>query len=110
MTVDVNNDRCPEFAQELQPGTSKFGNPDILLLDEPTSALSDEERDRLFSIIHRLQERGVGIVYVSHRLDEVPQIGQRVTILRDGKKIGTLPSAEVRAFPQRRREYRSGNP
>jgi len=66
-------------------------NVRILLLDEPTSALSDEERDRLLDIIRRLQDRGVGIVYVSHRLDEVPQIGQRVTILRDGKKMGTLP-------------------
>ena len=66
-------------------------NVQILLLDEPTSALSDEERERLFDIIRRLQKRGVGIVYVSHRLDEVPQIGQRVTILRDGKKTGTLP-------------------
>ncbi len=62
----------------------------ILLLDEPTSALSAEERERLFEIIRQLQKRGVGVVYVSHRLDEVKQIGQRVTVLRDGKTIGTL--------------------
>ncbi len=67
----------------------------ILLLDEPTSALSDEERERLFDIIRRLQARGVGIIYVSHRLSEVPQIGQRVTVLRDGKKIGGLPVQEA---------------
>jgi ribose transport system ATP-binding protein len=66
-------------------------NAQILLLDEPTSALSDEERNRLFDLICRLQNRGVGTIYVSHRLDEVPQIGQRVTVLRDGKKMGTLP-------------------
>ena len=65
-------------------------NVKILLLDEPTSALSDEERERLFDIIRHLQEKGVGIIYVSHRLDEVPHIGQRVTVLRDGKNIGTL--------------------
>jgi len=70
-------------------------NVKILLLDEPTSALSDEERDRLFDIIKQLQKRGVGIVYVSHRLDEVPQIGQRVSVLRDGKKIATLPVEEA---------------
>jgi ribose transport system ATP-binding protein len=70
-------------------------NVKILLLDEPTSALSDEERGRLFDIINQLQKRGVGIVYVSHRLDEVPQIGQRVSVLRDGKKIGTLPVEEA---------------
>ena len=65
-------------------------NVQILLLDEPTSALSEEERERLFDIIRHLQEKGVGIIYVSHRLDEVPHIGQRVTVLRDGKNIGTL--------------------
>ena len=66
-------------------------NIQILLLDEPTSALSEEERERLFDIIRQLQRRGVGTVYVSHRLDEVPQIGQRVTVLRDGKNVGTIP-------------------
>jgi len=70
-------------------------NVRVLLLDEPTSALSDEERTRLFNIIRRLQERGVGIIYVSHRLAELPQIGQRVTVLRDGKKIDTLPIQEA---------------
>jgi ribose transport system ATP-binding protein len=67
----------------------------ILLLDEPSSALSDEERERLFSIMRGLQEKGVAIIYVSHRLVEVPQIGQRVTVLRDGAKIGTLPVNEA---------------
>lgn len=67
----------------------------ILLLDEPSSALSDEERERLFNIMRGLQERGVAIIYVSHRLTEVPQVGQRVTVLRDGKKIATLPVDEA---------------
>ncbi len=67
----------------------------ILLLDEPTSALSDEERDHLFDTIRRLQERGVAVIYVSHRLPEVPQIGQRVTVLRDGKGVGTLSVSEA---------------
>jgi ribose transport system ATP-binding protein len=66
-------------------------DPRILLLDEPTSALSDTEVDRLFDIIHRLQERGVGVIYISHRLDEVPRIGTRVTVMRDGRVVGTLP-------------------
>ncbi|MFQ5880310.1 MAG: sugar ABC transporter ATP-binding protein, partial [Dehalococcoidia bacterium] len=63
----------------------------ILLLDEPTSALSDAERERLFDIIAQLRARGVSIVYISHRLVEVPRVGQRVTVLRDGKRIGTVP-------------------
>jgi ribose transport system ATP-binding protein len=69
--------------------------PKILLLDEPTSALSGTERTRLFEIIDRLRQRGVGIVYISHHLDEVPLIGQRVTVLRDGRSIGTLPVGEA---------------
>ena len=69
--------------------------PKILLLDEPTSALSDAERERLFEIIRRLQARGVGIVYISHHLAEVPLVGQRVTVLRDGQLVGTLPVKET---------------
>lgn len=69
--------------------------PKIILLDEPTSALSESERDRLFQLIRRLQERNVGIVYISHRLEEVPLIGSRVTVLRDGRVVGTLPVSEV---------------
>ena len=66
-------------------------NVKILLLDEPTSALSDEERERLFAMMRTLKETGISIIYVSHRLSEVPQICDRVTVLRDGKKIDTLP-------------------
>lgn len=66
-------------------------NMKILLLDEPTSALSDEERERLFSMMKALKETGISIIYVSHRLSEVPLICDRVTVLRDGKKIDTLP-------------------
>ncbi|HAF60707.1 MAG TPA: ABC transporter ATP-binding protein [Anaerolineaceae bacterium] len=64
-------------------------NPKILILDEPTSALSDAERDRLFELIRLLQKRGVGIIYISHRLAEIKMIGTRVTVMRDGKIIGT---------------------
>jgi ribose transport system ATP-binding protein len=71
--------------------------PKILLLDEPTSALSDSERERLFQIIQRLRSRGVGIVYISHHLAEVPLVGQRVTVLRDGRVVGTLPVEEADA-------------
>ena len=66
-------------------------NIKILLLDEPTSALSDEERERLFTLVRGLKKRGVSVIYVSHRLSEIPQICDRVTILRDGKKIDTMP-------------------
>ncbi len=63
----------------------------ILLLDEPTSALSDAERDRLFELIRLLQSKGVGIIYISHRLNEIKMIGTRVTVMRDGKVVDTIP-------------------
>lgn len=69
--------------------------PGILLLDEPTSALSDRERERLFRLLDRLRRRGVGVVYISHRLAEVPLVGQRVTVLRDGRVVGTLPVSQA---------------
>ena len=82
--LDVAEQQLTEIARVLT------AQPKIVLLDEPTSALSDAERDRLFAIIRRLRTRGVGIVYISHRLAEVPQIGRRVTVLRDGQVIGSL--------------------
>ncbi|MBA7656068.1 Ribose import ATP-binding protein RbsA [subsurface metagenome] len=70
-------------------------NEQILLLDEPTSALSEEERQRFFNLINELREGGISIIYISHRLSEVPLVGQRVTVLRDGKRIATLPVNEA---------------
>jgi ABC-type sugar transport system ATPase subunit len=67
----------------------------VLLLDEPTSALSDREAHRLFEIIRDLTTSGVAVVYVSHRLPEVLEIADRVTVLRDGQKIETLPARNV---------------
>jgi ribose transport system ATP-binding protein len=84
-SLSVGEQQLTEIARVLTK------SPKILLLDEPTSALSDTERERLFEIIGRLRERGVGIIYISHHLEEVPLVGQRVTVLRDGKPIGTLP-------------------
>lgn len=67
----------------------------ILLLDEPTSALSDRERARLFSILRGLRERGVSVLYTSHRLAEIQEVGDRVTVLRDGRKVGTYAVGEA---------------
>ena len=66
----------------------------ILVMDEPTAALSDPEIDRLFAIIRTLRKDGVAIVYISHRLHEIFEIGDRITVLRDGEKVTELtPSA-----------------
>jgi len=64
-------------------------NAKILIMDEPTSALSLTETEQLFGIIRRLKERGVSIIYISHKLEELFEIGDRVTVLRDGKNTGT---------------------
>lgn len=61
----------------------------ILILDEPTAALTESESEVLFSILDRLREGGVGIVYISHKLDEVLRLSDRVTVLRDGRTVGT---------------------
>jgi ABC-type sugar transport system ATPase subunit len=65
-------------------------NVRVLILDEPTSSLSEGEAERLFAIIAALKVRGVGIVYISHRLGEVFRIAQRVTVLRDGKLVDAI--------------------
>ena len=59
------------------------------MLDEPTASLPEADVARLFDVLARLRERGVGMIYVSHRLDEVFRIADRVTVLRDGKKVAT---------------------
>jgi len=64
-------------------------NPSILVMDEPTSALSREEVERLFTIIHNLKNNGLAIIYISHHLPEIFEVADRVTVMRDGKKIGT---------------------
>ena len=61
----------------------------ILVLDEPTAALTDAEVETLFGILDRLRARGVGMVYISHKLDEVFRLSDRITVLRDGRTVGT---------------------
>jgi ribose transport system ATP-binding protein len=67
----------------------------LLILDEPTAALTDPEIDRLFENIRRLQADGVGIIYISHRMDEIRRIANRVTVLRDGRRVATHEVAEA---------------
>jgi ribose transport system ATP-binding protein len=70
-------------------------SPSIIVFDEPTSALSREETENLFTIIRRLKKQGVGIIYITHRLEEVPEIADRVTIMRDGKVVNTTFGARI---------------
>ncbi|WP_334393184.1 sugar ABC transporter ATP-binding protein [Bradyrhizobium sp. AZCC 2262] len=79
-------------------------NARILVMDEPTAAISDRESDRLFEVIARLKQRGVAIVYISHRMKEVVTLGDRITVMRDGSVVATYlrnevtPDAMVRAM------------
>ena len=70
-------------------------NARILIMDEPTSALSETEIKQLFDTIRRLKSTGVSVIYISHRMEEIFQIGDRVTVLRDGKYIGTKSVGET---------------
>src|SRR5438552_265926 len=95
----------------------------IIILDEPNSALNGAESQRLFDIVWRLRERGITLVYVSHRLEEVFAIADRITVLRDGRYQGTSTTAETTipkiiaamigrslddSFPQRPENYALG--
>ena len=68
---------------------------DVLVLDEPTASLPADEVERLFKVLRTLKARGVGIIYVSHRLDEIFKIATRVAVLRDGRLVGDRPIAET---------------
>lgn len=67
----------------------------IIILDEPTSSLTLKEVDKLFEIIHRLTSKGCGVIYISHKMDEILKISDEVTIMRDGQYIGTWPASEL---------------
>ena len=67
----------------------------ILILDEPTAALTDSEAEILFAILERLREKGAGIIYISHKLDEVFRLADRITVLRDGRTVSTDPKSSL---------------
>ena len=69
-------------------------NIDILIMDEPTSALSSDEVERLFEKIKVLKERGITILYISHKMDEIFRIADYITVMRDGKEIKTAPASD----------------
>lgn len=78
-----------EIAKALHIGS------EVLILDEPTASLTDGEAEKLFQAMARLKARGVGIIYVSHRMSEIRKLSDRVTVLRGGKLVGTVRTADV---------------
>ena len=83
-TLAVAERQLIEIARALQ------GDVKLLVMDEPTASLGDREVDRLFDVMRSLREQGVTIIFISHKLSEVMEISDRVTVLRDGHTIGTL--------------------
>ncbi|MGV9771935.1 sugar ABC transporter ATP-binding protein [Streptosporangium sp. NPDC003464] len=67
-------------------------NARVLIMDEPTAVLTTTEVERLFGIVRQLREQGVAIVFITHHLEEIPQIGDRVTVLRDGRSVAEVPA------------------
>jgi len=98
LRIDINQPiRTFGIAQRQMIEVAKALSLDarILIMDEPTSALSETEIKQLFNVIRRLKERDVSIIYISHRLQEIFDIGDRVTVLRDGKLVGTRIVSET---------------
>ncbi|SHF01727.1 ribose transport system ATP-binding protein/rhamnose transport system ATP-binding protein [Seinonella peptonophila] len=81
--------------QLVQICRALMGNAQVVIMDEPTASLSEKETEKLFQIIDDLKKRKVGVIYISHRLEEIFQIADRVTVLRDGKQVTT---GEIKDF------------
>ncbi|MEL6963792.1 MAG: sugar ABC transporter ATP-binding protein, partial [Pseudomonadota bacterium] len=88
-TLSIGNRQRVEIVKALSRDAR------ILIMDEPTAALTETDVERLFGIVRRLRERGVGIIYISHRLEEVFELADRVTVLRDGGYVGTSQVADI---------------
>jgi ribose transport system ATP-binding protein len=88
-TLTVARQQLVEIAKALS------FNSKVLIMDEPTSALNDTEVEHLFGVIADLKANGVGIVYITHKMDEVKRIADRVTVMRDGQYIATLAAADT---------------
>ena len=86
-TLSIAKQQMVEFAKALSLDSR------VLIMDEPTAALNEAETNELFTIIRDVKARGVGVVYISHKMDEIKRIADRVTVMRDGEYVGTVPAA-----------------
>lgn len=81
--------------QMVQVAGAVGSGANIIIMDEPTSSISRKETDKLFELLRELKTRGVTVIYISHRLEEIFQITDRISVLRDGKYIGTIKTTET---------------
>ncbi|WP_171241423.1 sugar ABC transporter ATP-binding protein [Ruegeria sp. HKCCA5491] len=93
-SLSVAQKQIVEIARAASSGAS------IIIMDEPTAALSEREVERLFGVIRRLRDSDVTVIYISHKLDEIFELGDNVTVMRDGKHIATKPLADVNGRPE----------
>jgi ribose transport system ATP-binding protein len=83
--------------QQVEIARALFYKSRVLVMDEPTAALSDRETDRLFEVVRQLRSEGLAIIYISHRMAEVYELADRLSVLRDGEYVGELKRAEFSA-------------
>ncbi|GBQ66643.1 ribose ABC transporter ATP-binding protein [Ameyamaea chiangmaiensis NBRC 103196] len=88
-TLSIAEQQMVEIARAL------FRKARILVLDEPTTALSSRETDRLFALVRQLRSEGIALIYISHRMAEIYELADRVSVLRDGQYVGTLEREEI---------------
>lgn len=81
--------------QMIEIATAISYNADLIIMDEPTSAITDKEVDHLFAIIRSLQKKGISIIYISHKMDEIFKICDEITVFRDGQYIGTKEAKDL---------------
>lgn len=94
--VDAYVGELPLAQQQLTEIAKALArNARVIVMDEPTSALNAPEVERLFSLIGDLKQRGCGIVYITHKMEEIQRIADRITVLRDGEHVGTAPASEL---------------
>ncbi|MDC7227969.1 MAG: sugar ABC transporter ATP-binding protein [Spirochaetales bacterium] len=89
------SDLSVAYKQLVEIGKAVSQNSSILILDEPTAALTNKETENLFKLIKKLRSEGVSIIYISHRLEELQEIADRITVLRDGRYIDTVNIADT---------------
>ncbi|MCI8524775.1 MAG: sugar ABC transporter ATP-binding protein [Oscillospiraceae bacterium] len=88
-TLSVSKIQCIEIAKAVS------NNADVIIMDEPTSSLTETEVEYLFGIIEDLKKKGIAIIYISHKMDEILRISDNISIMRDGKMIGTWRTEEM---------------
>lgn len=87
--LSISAQQTCEIAKAVSYGAS------VVVMDEPTSSLSEKEVDHLFRIVNDLRSKGVAVIYISHRMNEIFRIADEVTVMRDGTKVGTYPASEL---------------